>query len=389
MTQKSRLTLKTRWKIYLGTTAYYCTFGDILRGSQSELITCDYDEKLKAYSVTGAELLKMDFSSSILCFFVEHIFSDTSRDVITVDVNGTITLFTIKSPGNSEIAWTLKLSSPVMAAATTSIKGSGNVVIVVGLEGRKVVIVNTEGVVVLEVDFPGGDIKGLITGDFYGTEQQDIMVIDEHNAVYRVTRDGNVSKLLVNIDAKIIQARKMHFQNMDFLLCSSQDNKLYITDAGGTILLETPKLDAEIATIGAGRFTSQGFDDIAVCFENGSMAVFEPVLATSDKKFIETIGKARNSELSIRDTELTSKIKQILAISKRVNIEMVRDMLGIGKETFNRKLIDWAKQFGFKIDGEYIVLDNADVNGFVAELADLDKDFEEWDSKARSKDGKQ
>jgi hypothetical protein len=47
--------------------------------------------------------------------------------------------------------------------------------------------------------------------------------------------------------------------------------------------------------------------------------------------------------------------------------------------------VEWAYQFGFKIDGDYVILENADIGGFIAEL---DKSFATWDSKAKTKDGK-
>lgn len=41
--------------------------------------------------------------------------------------------------------------------------------------------------------------------------------------------------------------------------------------------------------------------------------------------------------------------------------------------------------FGFKVGGDFILIDDANVNGFIMEL---DKHFEGWKNKEISKDGK-
>lgn len=52
---------------------------------------------------------------------------------------------------------------------------------------------------------------------------------------------------------------------------------------------------------------------------------------------------------------------------------------------FNKMIFDWTMEFGFKVDGDYILIGGANVNGFIMEL---DKQFEEWKNKEKSKDGK-
>lgn len=50
------------------------------------------------------------------------------------------------------------------------------------------------------------------------------------------------------------------------------------------------------------------------------------------------------------------KLRKILSVSERVKLEMVRQALGLDQRTFSKKIFDWAEEFGFKIDGEYLTL---------------------------------
>ena len=42
---------------------------------------------------------------------------------------------------------------------------------------------------------------------------------------------------------------------------------------------------------------------------------------------------------------------------------------------FISKIWDWANKYGFKIDGDYIIIENADIEGFIR---GLDEQFELW-----------
>ncbi len=56
-------------------------------------------------------------------------------------------------------------------------------------------------------------------------------------------------------------------------------------------------------------------------------------------------------------------------------MEQMREMLKIDKETFNEKILDWASEFGFEIDREYVNINKSTVDDFIDEL---DSQFEAW-----------
>ena len=55
----------------------------------------------------------------------------------------------------------------------------------------------------------------------------------------------------------------------------------------------------------------------------------------------------------------------------------MRDILQMEPHEFNQKIIDWAIEFGFTIEGDYLVTNNADVDAFVHAL---DDQFSNWDN---------
>ena len=89
------------------------------------------------------------------------------------------------------------------------------------------------------------------------------------------------------------------------------------------------------------------------------------------------------SHLSI---DITTKLRKITKVSKRVRLEMVRDALRMDAPEFNQKIFDWAEEFGFTIDGDYVDFAGSDVDAFVKSL---DAQFASWGTSEHSKSGKQ
>lgn len=79
------------------------------------------------------------------------------------------------------------------------------------------------------------------------------------------------------------------------------------------------------------------------------------------------------------------KIRKMIAVSTKIKLDMMRQLLGFDEATFNNKIFDWAIEFGFKIDGDFIVIEGGDVSSFIS---NLDKEFTAWDSNVEKKTGK-
>jgi len=93
----------------------------------------------------------------------------------------------------------------------------------------------------------------------------------------------------------------------------------------------------------------------------------------------------RHKRKKLLKEELTQKedLQKILQYSNRVSKKMVRTVLGIDKSVFDEKISEWATEFGFKVDGDYVFVPKDDLPEFIK---DLDEKFEEWqDLKKRKK----
>ncbi len=69
------------------------------------------------------------------------------------------------------------------------------------------------------------------------------------------------------------------------------------------------------------------------------------------------------------------KIRKMLAVSTRIKMDMMQRVIGLDADTFSNKIFDWAAEFKFKIDGDYVVIEGGDVTGFISKL---DAEFADW-----------
>lgn len=80
---------------------------------------------------------------------------------------------------------------------------------------------------------------------------------------------------------------------------------------------------------------------------------------------------------------MLQKIKQILSVSTKLRMDMMRTALDLDEKTFIDRIFDWAFEFGFKIDGDFIIMGDADIEGFIAQL---DQQFKNWNRTGKVKD---
>ncbi len=74
------------------------------------------------------------------------------------------------------------------------------------------------------------------------------------------------------------------------------------------------------------------------------------------------------------------EIKKLIKGADKIKIETIREKLNIEKQIFYPKIIKWASQFDFTLDGEYLILNKDTVSDFIDAL---DKKFEKWESMER------
>jgi hypothetical protein len=76
------------------------------------------------------------------------------------------------------------------------------------------------------------------------------------------------------------------------------------------------------------------------------------------------------------------KIKRIFAISDKVKLEMLQEILNLDKITFNERVLKIARDFGAEIDEKYIIINRNNLD----KLFDLlDNSFKEWEELVEKK----
>ncbi len=80
---------------------------------------------------------------------------------------------------------------------------------------------------------------------------------------------------------------------------------------------------------------------------------------------------------------LLNKIRKAMKVSTRIKMDLLRSYLKMDKTIFNEKIIDWAAQFGFVLDGDYLNIKEETVSEFIDEL---EKEFEEMRDPTYPKD---
>jgi len=97
---------------------------------------------------------------------------------------------------------------------------------------------------------------------------------------------------------------------------------------------------------------------------------------------------------SIRTSELQGikprpdtleKLRDILNVSNRIKLERVQNILDLNNKDFDEKIIKWANEFGFRIDGEYLIVNKESIAEFIEAL---DEKFIEWETSEKDNIGK-
>jgi hypothetical protein len=101
------------------------------------------------------------------------------------------------------------------------------------------------------------------------------------------------------------------------------------------------------------------------------------------KSLNEASGKSMQGSSVQKQVEAGAieKLKKMLSVSTRIKMDMMR-ALGLDENTFSNKIFDWAAEFKFKIDGDMVVIEGGNVEGF---LSKLDAEFVEWEKGIKEK----
>ena len=74
--------------------------------------------------------------------------------------------------------------------------------------------------------------------------------------------------------------------------------------------------------------------------------------------------------------KILKEIKKLVKGSDKVKIDTIKEKIDVDEKVFYSKLVDWVSEFNFKVDGEYLLLNEETVSDFIDAL---DGQFQEWE----------
>ena len=88
-------------------------------------------------------------------------------------------------------------------------------------------------------------------------------------------------------------------------------------------------------------------------------------------ELLNQVKEYKNSEL-VAQKELERKrvdqIKEMLDVSSKIRLDLMRDALKMDEKTFSVKIFEWAHQFNFVINGDYLIVNPEKVDDFIDNL---------------------
>lgn len=131
-----------------------------------------------------------------------------------------------------------------------------------------------------------------------------------------------------------------------------------------------------------------GFFDLVIIFSAPLIAIL--INFYGRKKVLTSIsqkspGPSRQEPQYSEQKAIVEKVKAMLEVSTRINLDRMQDALNIDKKVFNDKIFEWARQFGFTIDGDYLIINKDTISAFIDAL---DRQFAQWGKAEATKEGK-
>jgi len=78
--------------------------------------------------------------------------------------------------------------------------------------------------------------------------------------------------------------------------------------------------------------------------------------------------KKKQELIDQSNQELISSLKNMMQVSKLININMLKEVLGVDSSIFYQNLFNLAAKLGITIEGDYLNADNVSVSNFIRAL---------------------
>ncbi len=81
------------------------------------------------------------------------------------------------------------------------------------------------------------------------------------------------------------------------------------------------------------------------------------------------------------ERERLEKLERLIRVSVKLKRQEIGEYLGLSKQELFDRLVTWAEQFGFKIDGDDVLFEGAQKDDFIAAL---EKEFSSWNTQKKA-----
>ncbi|MFX1435962.1 MAG: Rab family GTPase [Promethearchaeota archaeon] len=94
-----------------------------------------------------------------------------------------------------------------------------------------------------------------------------------------------------------------------------------------------------------------------------------------------TVQKQKNFDIS-ESQNLRKELLKIIKVAHRLKLEMVQNALQLNKLEFDKMIFKWAEEFGFEIDGDYLIIQKEEVPNLIEEMENIALNGSELESKS-------
>jgi hypothetical protein len=95
---------------------------------------------------------------------------------------------------------------------------------------------------------------------------------------------------------------------------------------------------------------------------------------TKTDRLFELIDQAKTyktteqTRLQKEEKKKIDRIKSMIQVSRKIRLDMMRTALEMEEKLFDKKVFQWAKQFNFIIDGDYLIVNEETATAFLNDL---------------------
>lgn len=111
-------------------------------------------------------------------------------------------------------------------------------------------------------------------------------------------------------------------------------------------------------------------------------------LAARMKEMSDTVSTLKlqlQKQHTMMESDRIDKLKKLVQVSKKVKVSQMAQILRMDEVELNERIVDWAEEYGFTLDGDFVEFGAGRKDEFINALNDA---FSDWDKKTGNKFGK-